>query len=292
MVSAGRGAMLRLSHRSFLRTSGMRWELCLFVLPALLAQEPESKTQQGSRLFREATTLIETGHYQEALPVAEQALAIHKEMRHAEDRFIMAGLQNLGLIARKLGNHEKSLAYLEESLQMARTVGLQRQIALSLIEVANTLRAMKRYLDADPLIREAIEVSRTLPESDHRIYATACNTYGALHISMQDNEGANRWFNRALLAMRRSQDSTPDVEATLLANLASTSYGMGRNDDAVTLFREAIAMIETKLGPQHPKLAETLSSYSFVLKQMKRQEEAADARRRADTIRNSFLPQR
>ncbi len=237
----------------------MRWELCLFVLPVLLAQEPESKVQMGSRLFREATDLIETGHYQEAFSVAERALSIHREMRIAEDRFIMAGLQNLGLIARKLGNLDKSLEYLQESLQLARQTGHQRQIALNLIEVSNTYRAMKRYLDADPHIREAIEISRALPESDLRTYATACNTYGALHISMQDNEGANRWFNRALIAMRRSPDSTPDVEASLLANLAATSYGMGRNDEALALFREAIELMETKLGAQHPKLAETLN---------------------------------
>ena len=292
MVFAQRGAMLRLSQRSFLRTSGMRWELCLFFLPVLLAQEPETRTQMGSRLFREATELIETGHYQQALPVAERALSIHKDMRNAEDRYIMAGLQNLGLIARKLGNHEQSLAYLQESLQLARDTGLQRQVALSLIEASNTLRVMKRNLEADPLIREAIDIARTLPDSDQRIYATACNTYGALHVSMQDNEGANRWFNRALTAMRRAPDSTPDVEASLLANLAATSYGMGRNDDALSLYREAIEMMETKLGPQHPKLAETLNSYAFVLKQMKRKDEAADARRRADIILNSFLPQR
>jgi tetratricopeptide (TPR) repeat protein len=270
----------------------MRWELCLFVLPVLLAQEPESMVQRGSRLFRQATELIETGRYQEALPFAEQALAIHRDMRSAESRFIMAELQNLGLIARKLGNHEKSLAYLQESLQLAREAGLQHQIALCLIELSNTLRTMKRYLEADPLVREAIEIARTLPDTDQRIYATACNTYGALHLSLQDNEGANRWFNRALIAMRRSPDSTPDVEASLLANLAATSYGMGRNDEALALFREAIQLMETKLGAQHPKLAETLSSYAFVLKQMKRKDEANDASRRADTIRNSFLPQR
>jgi tetratricopeptide (TPR) repeat protein len=270
----------------------MRWELCLFILPALLAQEPETKVQQGSRLFRQATELIEIGHYQEAFPLAEQALAIHRELRSAEGRFIMAELQNLGLIARKLGNHEQSLAYLQESLQLARDSGVQHQIALCLIELSNTLRAMRRYLDADPLVREAIEIARALPDTDQRIYATACNTYGTLHLSLQDNEGANRWFNRALIAMRRAPDNNPEVESALLANLAATSYGLGHNEESLSLFREAIQLMETKLGAQHPKLADTLKSYAFVLKQMKRKDEANDARRRADTIQNSFLPRR
>lgn len=269
----------------------MRWATCLLLTAAVSAQEPPSKTllQQASESYREATTLCEAGRYLEAEPFFQRALAAHRLLAEGNESYITAELHNLGVIARKRGDFEQSLDLLNQSLAVSRKRNAARSGANTLIELANTYRAMDKPYDADPLIREAITVSEQLSPPDHQVYAGACNTYGALHLRLQDPEGAIRWFQRALAAARRLPVIQPDLEAAVIANLATAQFASGNGEQALGLFRESISMQEKYLGPTHPKLAETLASYSSVLRRMRHKDEAAEANRRAVQIRNSLV---
>lgn len=248
--------------------------------------------QKASDAYRAATAAYEAGRYADAEPMFRQALAEHRALGPTQHSYVMAELHNLGVIVRKRGDLPQSLDLLQESLAINRELKAARPSAFTLIELANTYRAMDKPFDADPLVREAIEISRALEPPDPRLYATACNTYGALHIRLQDADGAERWFERALEAARRVPDEHWDLESSVMANLATARFAGGHGDEALALFRDSIEMQEDHLGPNHPKLAETLASYSSVLRRMERKEEAAAARRRATQIRNSLVAPR
>ncbi len=269
----------------------MRWATCLLLTAVVSAQEPASKTllQQASEAYREAISLCDEGRFLEAEPVFQRALAAHRSLAEGNERYIMAELHNLGVIARKRGDFVLSLELLNQSLAMNRKQNALRATANSLIELANTYRALDKPYDADPLVREAITLSEQLTPPDHQVYATACNTYGALHMRLQDAEGALRWFQRALDAARKLPSIQPDLEASVMANLATAEFASGHNNQSLELFRQSIAMQEKYLGASHPKLAETLASYSSVLRRLRFKEEAAEANRRAVRIRNSLV---
>jgi tetratricopeptide (TPR) repeat protein len=272
----------------------MRWATCLLLTAAVSAQEPASKTllQQASESYREATVLCESGRYLEAEPFFQRALAAHRTLAEGNESYIMAELHNLGVIARKRGDFEQSLELLNQSLAVSRKRNTARSAANTLIELANTYRAMDKPYDADTLIREAIAVSEQLSPPDPEVYAGACNTYGALHLRLQDPEGAIRWFQRALDAARKLPAARPELEAAVIANLATAQFASGNGEQALALFRESISMQEKYLGPAHPKLAETLASYSSVLRRLRHKDEAAEANRRAVQIRNSLVSPR
>ncbi|MGC4048673.1 MAG: tetratricopeptide repeat protein [Paludibaculum sp.] len=270
----------------------MRWAPFLLLTAAVSAQEPATKTllQQAAEAYREATSLCDAGRYLEAEPYFQRALSSHRQLAEGNESYIMAELHNLGVIARKRSDFEQSIELLNQSLALSRKRNAARSGANTLIELANTYRAMNKPYDADPLIREAITMSEQLSPPDHQVYAGACNTYGALHLRLQDPEGAIRWFQRALDAARRLPAIQPDLEAAIIANLATAQFASGNGEQALGLYRESISMQEKYLGPSHPKLAETLASYSSVLRRMRHKDEAAEANRRAVQIRNSLVP--
>ncbi|WP_321476251.1 tetratricopeptide repeat protein [uncultured Paludibaculum sp.] len=272
----------------------MRWAICILVTAAASAQESDVKSQlqKASDAYREATVLCDAGRYQEAEPLFQRALTFHRSHPEGNEGYVMAELHNLGVIARKRGDHQRSLDLLGESLAMNRRSNATRSTAITLTEMANTYRAMDKPYDADPLVREAITLAEQLDPPDPHTYATACNTYGALHIRLQDVEGASRWFRRALEAASRMPAKQPELEASVMANLATAEFASGNGAAALDLFRQSIAMQEQYLGPNHPKLAETLASYSSVLRRLRYKDEAAEANRRAVQIRNSLVPQR
>ncbi|MGJ5815586.1 tetratricopeptide repeat protein [Paludibaculum fermentans] len=269
----------------------MRWAICLLLTAAVSAQEPASKTllQQAAEAYRTATSLCDEGRFLEAEPVFQRALAAHRLLAEGNESYIMAELHNLGVIARKRGDFQQSLDLLNQSLAINRRQNAHRASANTLIELANTYRAMDKPYDADPMVREAITLSEQLSPPDYQVYAGACNTYGALHMRLQDIEGATRWFQRALDAARKLPSIQPDLEASVMANLATAEFASGHSDQALELFRQSIAMQEKYLGSSHPKLGETLASYSSVLRRLRMKDEAAEANRRAVHIRNSLV---
>lgn len=272
----------------------MRWVLLAIFTAAVSAQEApvNPQMQQASDHYRAATAMCEAGRYEEAEPLFRLALAEHRALGARQESYVIAELHSLGLIARKRGDFSQSLELLNESLTMNRARGAARPTVSTLIEIANTYRAMDKPYDADPIVREAIEMSHHLDPPDPRLYATACNTYGALHLRLEDVGGASRWFQRALTAAREVPTDRWALESSVMANLATVEFAAGNGDQALALFRQSIAMQEEHLGPNHPKLAETLASYASVLRRLEHKEEAAEARRRATRIRNSLVPPR
>ena len=60
-------------------------------------------------------------------------------------------------------------------------------------------------------------------------------------------------------------DSHPDL-AWALSNLAETYVAMGRDEEAETRYRQALAMRERYLPPDHPALVETRAGYDDLLR--------------------------
>ena len=72
--------------------------------------------------------------------------------------------------------------------------------------------------------------------------------------------------------LRRADDGVP--RASALSNLGSLLQDMGRLQDAEPLLRESLDMRRTMLGPEHPKVKESLESLRTLLQEMGRLEDA------------------
>lgn len=75
-----------------------------------------------------------------------------------------------------------------------------------------------------------------------------------------------------------------DLAATF-SDLASYYRKQGRNSEAESLYERLLAIWETVLGPRHPHVAESLEKYASLLRESRRDTEAAKLEARAKAIR-------
>jgi tetratricopeptide (TPR) repeat protein len=262
----------------------------LLLLPPGLLQEVAGAGYHSPAFSRylEAARLYQAGDIDRADAIFREVLEEFRVGMPATADLFAATLHNLGVSARRHGDPQLSLQLLDESLAVRRTTMAPINLASTLSEIAATNRMLRRYHDAEAPIREAIALLEAQPFDTSALRAITYNTFGALHLDLQNPELALVWFERALKCARAADPPSPVSEASILTNMALTHFALGGRDESVARFREAIALEESRLGPRHPQLAVTLNSFSSVLKRLKRKDEAAAVSRRAGEITNSF----
>ena len=70
-----------------------------------------------------------------------------------------------------------------------------------------------------------------------------------------------------------------------MAILASYYRKQGRNSEVESLYKRLLAIWEKVLGPRHPHVAESLEKYASLLRESRRDTEAAKVEARAKAIR-------
>ena len=110
-----------------------------------------------------------------------------------------------------------------------------------------------------------------------------CHADGMQRHREGNDRGAEAQFRAALGHAERGKLADARRAATLyqLATICRLSH---RDAEAEKLFKEAIAIDERDLGPDHPLVAITLRGYARLLRQMRRGTEAARVEQRADAI--------
>jgi eukaryotic-like serine/threonine-protein kinase len=237
----------------------------------------------GLAPLREAVMAYEQGRYAEAKAGYERALAELRPSLPPNHPSISACIHNLGVLARHERDYKSSLALLDEALSL-RTGGHPDEYASSLVEKSSTLWAMKRPFDAEKPLREAIDILIANGEKEDRKLVAAINTLGALHLSLQDPQGAETHFRRAL-EIQTAANRLNDVQtAQVQANLATAIFAQDRREQGLALYRESIERQRSLLGPDHPALLSSLRSYAFLLDKSKQREEAREVKRQIGVI--------
>ncbi len=104
-----------------------------------------------------------------------------------------------------------------------------------------TLRQMGRAADAEPRLRECLDLRQKHLPTDHPEVALAANNLGVALLHLGRNEEASGYLQQAESILRRtSSDEHLNVLASALSNLASIEKSFGRNDSAIAFFRKAL----------------------------------------------------
>ena len=74
------------------------------------------------------------------------------------------------------------------------------------------------------------------------------------------------------------------LSALGLNNLAGLYSAQGRYAEAEPLFRRALPIVETALGPEHPYVAASIRDYAMLLRATGREAEATDLKARVETM--------
>ena len=127
-------------------------------------------------------------------------------------------------------------------------------------QVGSYLLDRGRYVEAEPLLQQAVAICEQRLGLDHPGTAENLNNLAVLYQNQGKYEEAESLYKRAL-AIREQQlgPEHPDT-ARGLNNLAALYYNQGKYAEAESLYKRALAIRERQLRPEHPDTAESLNN--------------------------------
>lgn len=272
-----------------------RPEECGDIEALLGAPRPPRDRQAREALRRteaelaQAKALAAAGKYPEALTRAQ---AVVETADGLEQRGLQAeALVLAGEMHRWLGNGSDGANALVEAMWAAEASRKDRLAAEAARHLVWLLGVDQRlFLRAHYWVRLA-EAKLDRAAGDVReLRADLDDAAGSLlRIEGRYAESLER-HTRALETRQEIENASLEVASTS-DYLASTLGSMGRHEEALVHRERALEILRRELGPEHPKLAQTLTNLGIELKYLGRYEEALEHQQEAlDIFRSSLGP--
>ncbi len=170
-----------------------------------------------------------------------------------------------------IGGAYHTLGYWSEARPLLqRAIAIHRQIDAppndltnSLLLLADLERDQANFETAEPLLREALDLSISTLGETHDQVATVHNDLGLVLLKQGRIDEALPKYQRAIAIRRTLYGNEPNANlAANLHNLAGLMADQGRLDEAKALEMEALEMVQAVMGPDHLYVAYSLNDLS------------------------------
>jgi serine/threonine protein kinase/Tfp pilus assembly protein PilF len=169
------------------------------------------------------------------------------------------------------------------------TEGAPATLAACLDTLGTVKMAQGRYVDAEALYREALDLRQaSLGPMDAAVGSSLNNIAEVCRLTGRTEE-AVPLYERAIAIQSAVLGSDAEPVAQAVNNLAIVRVDQGRFADAEALFRRALDARQRTLGGSHPKTASAISNLGAVLDVMGRPEQARPLYEQALAIREQVL---
>jgi tetratricopeptide (TPR) repeat protein len=248
--------------------------------------------------------LAEVGAHQKLQDLTLQFEGILSEIKEIDRPEIGICLGRLGNLYREQGRYREAEPLLLKSLKLSKLqqnnstgLGLTEKhpvttTATSLNNLAGLYRSQGRYGEAEPLLVEALEISKAELGNRHPSTATSLNNLALLYESQGRYGEAEPLYVEALeIKKAELGDRHPDT-ATSLNNLATLYESQGRYVEAEPLFIEALEICKAELGDRHPSTTTNLNNLAALYRSEGRYDEAEPLLMEALEIKKAELGDR
>jgi serine/threonine-protein kinase len=142
-------------------------------------------------------------------------------------------------------------------------------VAAAQHELGTALVAQARIIQAEPLIREALNERRFRLGDEHPLTAESLSSLGGLLVERGDYSAAEEIFRRTVEINRRLLGEHL-VTSRELNNLAATLWFRGAVESALPLQREALEMARRVGGENHPSVGAFRGTLALMLFELER----------------------
>jgi len=185
--------------------------------------------------------------------------------------------------------YELQINYAEAERYYKKAADLGDKDPFYLNAYALILQTVGKYLEAEPIFRQALNIRETTLESNHPDVALSQNDLAYLLYDRRKYSEADSLYRRALAIREKALGRDhPDV-ANSLNNLAGLLETQGQYEEAKPLYRRALAIRETTLDANHPDVALSLNNLAALLYNQCQYAEAEPLFCRAREIREKAL---
>jgi tetratricopeptide (TPR) repeat protein len=263
----------------------------VLVLTLWFAPPSLARSSAADELIKRVIELYQAGRYAEAIPLAQQALAIREKALGPDHPDVAQSLNNLALLYLQQGRYAEAEPLLKRALAIReKALGPDHpDVAVSLINLAGLYDNQGRYAEAEPLLKRALPILEKVLGPDDPAVATMVNNLALLYEDQGRYAEAEPLLKRALAINEKALGPDhPDV-ATALNNLAGLYEDQGRYAEAEPLLKRELTIEEKARGPDHPDVATALSNLALLYKENGRYAEAEPLYKRALAIREKAL---
>ena len=233
--------------------------LILFCLPGVSMSQSLDETKRLNQQFGQ---LYNQGRYQEAIPIAKRALAIHEKAFGPEHPAVAQSLNNLALLYSSLSDYAKAEPLYKRALAInEKTLGPEHPAAAqSLNNLAVLYTSIGDYAKAESLYKRALTICEKALGPEYSYVAQILTSLAEQYRDLGDYAKAEPLNKRALAIFEKALGPEhPDVAASL-NNLAGLYSSLGDYAKVEALHKRALAIYEKALGPDHPSVATSLNN--------------------------------
>jgi CHAT domain-containing protein/Tfp pilus assembly protein PilF len=205
-----------------------KWRIAAVFLLALsdlsTAGVQEGDLAEAQRLNGQVLQYYATGWYQQAIPLAQKALAIREKALGREHPDTVVSINNLAALYDASG----------------------------------------AYAKAEPLYQRALAINEKALGPEHPDTAQSLNNLAGLYYATGAYAKAEPLYQRALAIKEKALGPGHRDTARSLNNLAELYHATGAYAKAEPLYQRALAITEKALGPEHPDTAVSLNNLALL----------------------------
>jgi tetratricopeptide (TPR) repeat protein/CHAT domain-containing protein len=261
---------------------------------ARLAPADRRRLAEAVQLNDRALHLYQPGKTQEALPLAQKALAIRKQLLGERHPDYATSLSCLAFLYESWGEYAKAEPLLCQALDIYKQVLGERHpdYATSLNNLAELYRKRGEYAKAEPLYRQALDIYKQVLGERHPAYAASLNSLASLYESQGEYAQAEPLYRQALAICKGVPGERHPDYATSLNNLAGLYVNQGEYAKAEPLYRQARDLRKQVLGCRHPHYADSLNNLATLYRAQGEYAKAELLFRQALDLRKQVLGER
>lgn len=240
------------------------------VAERVFTAEEQALLEEGAAKNARVIELHGEGRHAEAAALAEEVLAILRQVVGEQHPYYASSLNNLASAYRAMGDFARAEPLHRQALEISRQVVGERHAdyALSLNNLGSLYRDMGDSARAEPLFRQAVEIFKeALGEQDPR-YATSLINLAELYKTNGDSARAEPLYRQAMEIRRQVLGDQHPAYATTLNNLANLYQSTSNYAQAEPLYREALEIRRQVVGEQHPDFATSLVNLAELYAEM------------------------
>jgi len=222
--------------------------------------------KEAEHINRQVVQLYGEGRYNEAVPLAELALAIREKNLGAEHTDVAMSLNNLALLYDVKGDYGRSEPLYRRALAIYEKVlgAGHPDVATALNNLASLYQLTGDYGRAEPLYKRALAINEKALGAEHTAVAQSLNNLAELYRTKGDYGRSEPLHQRALAIYEKVLGANDPAVAASLNNLAELYRIKGDYERAERLCQRALTIREKVLGADHPEVAMSLNNLAVL----------------------------
>lgn len=231
------------------------------------------------------------GLYQQAQPLAEQALRLREAHLDAGDPSIALSRQRLGWLHFLRGELESATPLLRAAVAGLEAAGGPDRLALAgtFSTLGVVLQNQGEIAEARSMYERALAIHDEVSPQGSTAAAAALSDLAFLEYNQANYARAEQYYLRAIPITERLNGAEDDGLAITLSQLGGTYRDQGKSELAEPLMLRSVRIQEKVLGPEHTFLALRLDGLARVYTDMGRLDEAERLLTRAVAIEEKAL---